>query len=642
FESVREDGQGFPFPFNSVVALWGEEPPSPPGTLSFDLRLALEPAPLAADTALVLDFSGSMAAAACPGDHCRPKHQVLKEAVEILVRLQQALGRTDDRLGLVYFRSDVTGGRALWSVAGAEELLEAMRGESPSGSTAMGAGLYRALHLLTNSPGGGGKGVILFTDGIQNVNPRVLQDEGGLRIDDEGLGGPSTTVEGSLPLWLSPELGVRIRTVGVGATGDQASLLRAISEASHGGEGFMLTTFDPDEDLRRFFVEALVDTLREESPQLLGYRSGQLAGGAAMESFQVNRSARRLVLEVSWNPELTSPLGVVVEKDGQVVIPTRGSGDAAEDPFYSIFSFEDPSPGEWVVLISGPEGAAYEAAALADQEGLDLDLSLGRGSPRAGEPLKPKVRIEVEGQPLTGARVRARVWRPEVSVATALSEAPTPDLSGVISEPATSAGQKKLQALLQEASFWEEIQPVGGSWLPLEDQGDGSYVGVVRDTSVAGVYRVEIEVDGRHPTLGDFHREETRSVLVTVGLLWPEGSEMEVLWPATSELQIAQLILRPRDVHGNLLGPDHGDRIRVWTPGGLAAPAEDLLDGRYRVLLDGTTPDTSVRLEVMGEVLFQGELKELGDERGWNLGLSLGPTEPIHGFGPGVDGSLAA
>ena len=66
-----------------------------------------------------------------------------------------------------------------------------------------------------------------------------------------------------------------MNTIGVGATPPFVNLLNQIASETNGR--FKLTTA-PDEDLRRFYVEELIDVLRQFSPQLVGYRYGTMDG----------------------------------------------------------------------------------------------------------------------------------------------------------------------------------------------------------------------------------------------------------------------------------------------------------------------------------------------------------------------------
>ena len=111
---------------------------------------------------------------ACSG--CDPKIDVLKESAEIFMQLWKGLAVTDDRIGLVYFRTTVeeeeTGGDVLVSVLEqTDNLIEAMNDEITESNqyTAMGGGLQVAINTLDEEDRP--RDIILFTDGMQNVDP---------------------------------------------------------------------------------------------------------------------------------------------------------------------------------------------------------------------------------------------------------------------------------------------------------------------------------------------------------------------------------------------------------------------------------------------------------------------------------------
>ena len=79
---------------------------SPPGQTCQPVNGIPEiPPPARAAAMLTLDFSGSMAAPACPG--CATRAAVLEDAVELFVQLWSAVSVPGDRLGVTYFRTNV-------------------------------------------------------------------------------------------------------------------------------------------------------------------------------------------------------------------------------------------------------------------------------------------------------------------------------------------------------------------------------------------------------------------------------------------------------------------------------------------------------------------------------------------------------
>ena len=250
---------------------------------------------------LALDLSGSMLAPACPG--CASRLDVLKDSTELFVQLWSLLGRPEDRLGVTYFRTDVDqpsfGGSTLPLLVGNEAALIDHIGSQatvPANLTAMGGALQRAIEALADPavPAERRK-VILFTDGMQNVNPMVRTVAASPPRHDIGdeAGRPASNVVAAVPpIRLDTLPGITVDTIGVGAGQAFLDLLGDIAAQSGGSTK---ATTAPDDDLRRFFVEEMIGALRGFSPQLVAWRRGATGGaGTASEPFVVNEASASL------------------------------------------------------------------------------------------------------------------------------------------------------------------------------------------------------------------------------------------------------------------------------------------------------------------------------------------------------------
>jgi len=224
----------------------------------------------------------------------------------------------------------------------------------------MGGGLYRSIETLQALPAGAvaRRHVVLFTDGRQNVNPMVH----GLSaappqhdISDE----PDRPPSGRTPIALNALGGITVDTIGVGAG---QAFLALLGDIANETGGVTRSTVNA-EDLRQFFVEELIETLRGFSPQLIGYRRGALATGNANEAFFVNRGARKVVFKVSWPHG--RPLHLRIFKDG---IDATASARIVAGKFYRIFVFDRPAkaaPGGLAGRRTGTAGQAGRSGARA-------------------------------------------------------------------------------------------------------------------------------------------------------------------------------------------------------------------------------------------------------------------------------------
>jgi hypothetical protein len=615
------------------------------------------------DVMLVLDISGSMLDPSCPG--CAAKLQVLKDAVEIFIQLWSSLAvaQPQHQLGVTYFRTTVNefqiGGQALLPIGptntNAASMITDIQNQTtvPTNLTAMGGGLQSAINrLISTNP----RRIILFTDGMQNVNPMVIKSGSGvLEIEMDSSAYTNSNISPTTPpTALNQQLNRQISAIGVGATPAFVTLLNDIATAT-GGKYYLTTA--PDDNLRRFFVEQLVDALRGASPQLIDYRYKQLVNGSATESFSVNRSTRKIVFKVSWKRG-APPIEVKnVEKDGINMI---GHGILTQGEFYRICAFDLPvdvkgtpvSPeGVWNVQLSGAKSTSYEIAAIADEQMLEYEFLVRQEARKVGKPLQLAARLKLDGVPVTDARtVTATVLRPQIGVGTALSRALTPPTvaaaTSALGEPAASPAQKKYAALIQQKEFWDSLQPTQ-SVIPLRPLADGSYAAIFNDTFIPGTYSVIFHVSGEHPTIGPYVRTETRTVDVEFAAADFAASEVKMARkePVGDKISVT-IQLRPRDLRGNFLGPDYGSRITLSSSLGSADQhVRDLLDGRYEsAVIIPAGSDPQVELTVMGHSLYAGPLSGLAAKvptYRYALSAHVGRAMPAGNFANNIDsGSL--
>lgn len=586
----------------------------------------------------LLDVSGSMLWPAC--STCDPKLDVLKEAVELFTQLWGVLAGPGDRIGATYFGTQVSsfavGGDPLIEVSAGNltALLVDVQGRTtvPTNLTAMGGGLQTGVQVL-QGPGGSGipqRHLILFTDGMQNVNPTVV------RVDDSPPPGAShleianvpgrpasNVVPSQPPTRLDAALGMRVHTVGVGATFQFIGLLAEIAQATNGSTR---VTTDPDQDLRQFFVEEVIESLHGNSPQLVAYRRGLLEGTEGSERFRAGKGARRVVLKLSWKRK--ERLTFRVEKDG---VDVSGGGRFIEGSFYRLFVADTSggrgarpvsSEGEWHMRISGRGGTRYEAAAIVDEPNLRYRMGLDRKVYVVGDPLAIRMTVSVGGRPAAGPnRVVATVLKPGDSAGNLLSRHPiAPDASATFPEGAGPV-DRKLHLLLRDDRLWRTLQPQPRT-VPLEARGDGTYAGTFAATTIPGAYRVVVTIHGSDPDIGEFQRTESLTALVGFGPADLAVSQLRVIEIARDRAgRHLRLSLKPMDRYGNYLGPGHADGIRVFVASGTVGSTPlDGSDGTYMVPLHvPATSDPVIAVWVMDHLLVQDTLSRLGSSwwRDW-------------------------
>jgi len=592
--------------------------PAPATTCPEQDGVPIVPLPPRATVALVLDLSGSMLAPACPAAGCATRLQVLLEAAELFVQLWALVGAPQDNIGVSYFRTNILtlplppGGTALAPLApSVATIVMDLRAQQtlPSSLTAMGGGLQSAIGALAAVTAG--RHIVLFTDGMQNVFPRVTTT--GSQLEIAGSGTPQSNVGAtSPPTRLDQGLGIKVSVIGIGAAPAFVGLLQDIATATGGLTRF---TIAPDEDLRRFFVEELINALRGFSPQLVAYRRGTVAAAPPSESFAVNAGAKKLVLKLSW--KAPRKLTFRVERSG---VDVTSAGTIVDGPFYRFVSFDAAKTpavrtgGTWTMRIKGANGDPYEAAAIVDEPSLRVEASLGKRTYRVGDDVDLGLRLTADGKALTGAKVQATVLVPRQSVGTLL--AMKPERAGEQAgrtEPGLTTGQRRIEALLLDKDARAALRPVAQT-IALSERGDGVYRASFRGVTVPGIYTVVFQVDGQSQKAGSIRRTETLSTFVRFGTADARGSALsvETLGGTTGQAEMA-IRLRPRDTHGNFLGPDVAHEIDVALSDGVVAKEiTDLGDGGYFVsILAPRSSDPTVTITVAGARLYRGALSGL-------------------------------
>jgi hypothetical protein len=180
---------------------------------------------------------------------------------------------------------------------------------------------------------------------MQNVNPMVHEISANPPQHDI-IDEPGRPASGVTPTNLRLDMlsGITVDTIGLGTGQAFVDLLAAISRESGGltpaGPTGVARSTANSEDLRQFFVEQLIETLRGFSPQLVGYRRGALGNDGATEAFAVNKNARKLLFKVSW-PQ-GHKLEVRALKDGTEF---TSSARMISGTFYRILAFDLPAKG---------------------------------------------------------------------------------------------------------------------------------------------------------------------------------------------------------------------------------------------------------------------------------------------------------
>lgn len=584
----------------------------------------IEP-PARAAAMLTLDFSGSMSTLAATNVS---RASILKDSVELFIKLWSAVGAPNDRLGVTYFRTNVdekefAGDRLPYLSVHGTDVKDDVRTQAANDGTAMGGGLQRAIEALKDvTPDTPIRRVILFTDGIQNVNPMVVRNQGNqanpLVITNE-VGRPFNSdvapdVDVNNPIVLNSLLGVVnngppivIDTIGIGSSGEFVTRLAEIAGDTN---GFARTTVEA-EMLRQFFVEELIYALKGFSPQLVAYRRGAVNAKGGTEAFAIENGVRKLVLKVSW--QRGNSLDFAVARDG---VDVTSAGRFIGGDFYKIFVIDLPASGRiaargnWEVRIKGNAGTSYEAAAIVDGSPISYDSSFDLKRPRAGEPLDLVVRLTAGGQPVTDTRVSVTLLSPTITAGDIIAKNPPKDLPAF--EPGMSIGERQLLALAQDPKRSAGLKSKSTK-LEMQPTGKGDFRARL-GTDVPGIYTAFVTIEGSNAQLGQFSRTMTITTVVRFANADRKASDIFASeCDAGGGRRYVRLFLSPRDTKGHFMGPGSPSETGVeLSSGRVVGTTRDLGGGSYAILLEVPAGvDPSITLKVAGAALFTGRLSQL-------------------------------
>ena len=528
------------------------------------------------------------------------------------------MGDPDDRIGVTYFRRDIDqhdiAGALLPSLAdGAEDVIDDIANQSPANMTAMGGGVQRSIEALEPLTDAEIRRVILFTDGMQNVNPMILPVGNHHEIVNEAGRLNSNVMPSVPPKRLDQLQGIAIDTIGVGAGNAFTGLLSDIAGES-GGRTWVTTA--PDDQLREFFVEELINALRGFSPQLIAYRRGAIGSNGSIEPFIVEGGARKLVLKLSWRRG--QDMTIRVEKDGTDV---TGAGRIVSGAFYKIFVIDFPakgpdgaltSQGIWRLAIGGKPGARYEAAAIADTERVTIDASFVARSPIVGEPLAFEVRTIIDGKVFPGKqKVDAILQRPAVAAGELVADRKQIEAVRNL-EPGMSMAEQASLALTLDPRTAKRLRPITQR-LAMSPTAEGVYRGSFRPT-VPGIYAVVVSIEGDDESTGHFLRRATVMTVVGPGPADPKNSRITRANSGLSkDRRYVTLVVTPRSAGNVQLGSGYANSISVkLSQGRTIGGAQDLGDGRYMLVLAvAADSDADLTLGMGGVTLYAGPLSRI-------------------------------
>lgn len=498
------------------------------------------------DVVLVHDTSGSMGYFSYAG----------KSYIDNAIDRAQAYVshlRDNDRFAVVEFSSSHSGGvRDVWPtpVASLQQATptnkslaaNAIGGLSDGGSTPMGAGLQRAINLLT-VPGDTStrkKVILLLSDGYENSGtPRACAGAN-----------PSEPCMGQSIITQLQDSNIKVFSIMLG-TSAWIDCLNCVA-TSTGGQVDM--TIDPGITLTETYLQLQQAYTRDD---LYSVDRGVSGGGDDSYSTYFEGVDNVLYFVLSWDDldanldmQLRAPGGNWVNADalpkGKVF---RGNG-------HVVVRAPAKGSGLWEYRVKGDDGENYLVAVRSDRVGVRLALdATSKGG--VGNAIEIKARLTDRGRAITDAKLNATVQVPaQASLNTRLRQLSRDYISKNKAIPLDPGDLKKNPDIQPRSAFISKI--TGGKpeslhksqsvSMPLKHIGDGVYSGTLEDANtIAGTYKVQVSFNGN-----DISRTQSIPLQLRADKIDYAKSTAQIL-EIKSKDEKSQWLLRvyPADRYGN-------------------------------------------------------------------------------------------
>jgi hypothetical protein len=591
-----------------ILASGGGPLPTLPGFPSGSVQTCATARP-ALDAILVLDRSGSMDSPAL-GSNPRKKIEALRQAVKDFVNVWTGLRATEasppaDRIGLVFFDSAILWasqmGITAWNglTQGVDELDKVVGGSpvkdlivnnidqvAPGGSTAMGGGILAADGKFGAGTGTNRKVVLLMSNGMQNVNPRIGIDPGNAQ--------QLVTFNSSNPSSLTAvpnQANYQAYSVTVGtSTAVSAAINQAIATARG---GFYVNSEDNPDQVRPFFLELLQNFLHFNSYEVVRMVSGTVTQTPFTTSFPLSSTTRVAAITLQF-PAGRTALRLRVTPPGapQAFEQISKTGFAVIRVDLPLNPVTNPN-NDWqvevlpLVVEAAAAPVPVDVTVVVDDLAIDSRMTIAGADFVPGQQVQLRASITALGDAVTGVGTAVvQLIRPGMSIGDLLSNnaaSPTqpPGDQGTNADGKLFALLQSNPALLQRVADTLTLLDNGNAANGDERANDGIYSAVFVPQE-PGHYNFLFGVEGASPA-AKFSRQQLKTLNVRTE---PNAANTEF----TTSTQDNQLVIvaTPRTFSKSKMGPGFANHIWFTAPGMQPVKPVDNLDGTYTARLPTT------------------------------------------------------
>jgi hypothetical protein len=609
-----------------------------------------------------LDRSGSMEY--CEGDGTAPncntafvnnisRWHKLKSAVTRFVNKMNSSPTTgpfilgSDKFKVIYFSGIVnsaTGGVGPFRDIGnfATTIENSMLGQE-NGSplaidgTSYGAAILKALNTSDGYDGTDAKKIfILFTDGEQNVSPKVQL--AGLKLDDASR----TNFRNS---------GIQIFTIGIGVNA-ALETTTILSQMPANGGGFCTPVLPTDELITTMGNQMFTSIFQNSSPQQIASERLALGSTPTSRTFPVNKDVTRLYLEAVFDKPIGDSYSYRVEHDG---VEVTSKARVTKDNFFAtlLIDFQNDSlrlksEGKWTLTAiprseSTGQGAFVRLSATADEHTLKFKCDAGQKYFKECDLITPSVRLTEAGKAIPNATVTATIYEPGKDIGDLLARNHAPNIPPVsTSLDAGSCALQKYNALkISDPALIQSYENYQPTTITLTYVGNGLYTASGYKTKVTGVYKMVYKADATTTKLGEIQRMEEQTINVRFpSLSYDVGRTKPVISPPNDNLYKFEVTVEPsyKDCSGatRLVGLGWENSYMVKGNKIFGAKVEDNCDGKYTIRFFSKAKNPVTHITLVDEPIYDGLIHDFDKPytpQKWEVKLIVAATYPLNSLG---------
>ena len=591
------------------------------------------------DVVIVADTSGSMNGISAGSSTPDTKIKLLSLSVRTFIDMWSPMSVPGDRIGLVLFNSSpqpymglgsllVTGNDANMQnisnfVCDVNAIDPDICDRVGGGGTAMGGGIQSAITALRASDPdeNNNQNIIVFTDGMQNGNPLVVQTAADADGDTYEIAGDANKLgnynDNEVPKTL------RIHTIGTGVintTSWQTLLAGISSETSISAMNLAHNAAHNDaaSDLPSDWIDSLITALNTNTLQKVAHEQGSTTRDSVVIShpFSLNSTAERVNFSVMWigdqkkdTMSFTLRKGkkkiTVTPANHNVQIMRKGSHTVASAIF--PVKADDGSminaTGDWFIDIKSntEQTLNYNMWVIADDSGVKYEFIPPTSTSTVGDRLSIKIRLLSNRKPIQNKVTATLIMKsPKIGEGSFLSRNKVNrkklERFKVKHRPTLTLAEKKGHFLLRNEKLAKEyLTPVTKKISLFDDgdlkrhgdekAGDGIYSALTPKNRIPGKYRMELRIQGETEKNGTVKRVFNASSLVALKNICRRQSIFTVTkikHPSASH----EIRVTPKDCYENYLGPGNIKDIITKIPKGMKiGDIIDNLDGSYSLLI---------------------------------------------------------